>query len=132
MQASARVEGGRLEGVRVFVIEDESLVAMQLEDMLLDFGCEIAGLAMRVARAREMLGGAFEADVAVLDVNIAGETVYPIAEILRTRHIPIVFATGYGRTGVLADWHACPILQKPYTEREMAAALRTALATLVP
>lgn len=128
MQASASVDGRTLEGVRVFVVEDESLVAMQLEDMLLDFGCEIAGLAMRVARAREMIGANLEADIAVLDVNIAGETVYPIAELLRSLQIPIVFATGYGRTGVVEDWQSCPILQKPYTEREMAAALRTALS----
>lgn len=125
MQAE-RLDG--LDGLKVFVVEDESLVAMQLEDMLCDFGCEIAGLAMRIARAEEMLKGGLEVDMAVLDVNISGEKVYPIAEMLRDRGVPIVFATGYGRGGVEACWHTCPILQKPYTADQVEQTIRAALS----
>lgn len=117
----------RLSGLRVFVVEDETLVAMQLEDMLLDLGCTLAGLAMRVSRACEMLERDGAPDAAVLDVNIAGEKVFPVAELLRTMRVPIVFATGYGRNGVPEEWHDRPVLQKPYTEDEIAQALLRAV-----
>ena len=116
----------RLQGLKVFVVEDESLVAMQLEDMLADFGCDLVGLAMRVNRAMEMLSKVEEVDIAVLDVNIGGDKIYPVAEYLRERGVPIVFATGYGRAGVEPDWQSCEILQKPYTATEVAAKLALA------
>ena len=117
-----------LKGLKVFVVEDESLVAMQLEDMLEDAGCELVGLAMRVKRALEMLDGDPAVDVAILDVNIGGDKVYPVAEWLRERKVPIVFATGYGRAGVDAEWQDCEILQKPYTAAEVGAMISAALA----
>ncbi|WP_244488056.1 response regulator [Aureimonas sp. Leaf454] len=109
----------RLRGIKVFVVEDESLVAMQLEDMLLDFGCDLVGLAMRVGRAMEMLAKVAEVDIAILDVNIGGDKVYPVADALRARAIPIIFATGYGRAGVEPEWQSYDILQKPYTSIEV-------------
>ncbi|KAB0680952.1 response regulator [Aureimonas leprariae] len=108
-----------LTGLKVFAVEDESLVAMQLEDMLYDFGCEVVGVAMRFNRALEMAAALPQIDFAVLDVNIGGDKVYPVAERLRARGVPIVFATGYGRTGVDAEWHGCQIVQKPYTAKEL-------------
>lgn len=116
-----------LRGLKVFVVEDESLVAMQLEDMLADFGCDLVGLAMRVKHAVEMLDEALRVDVAILDVNIGGDKVYPVAELLRRRNVPIVFATGYGRAGVEAGWQDCEVLQKPYTTAEVAAKLGAAM-----
>ena len=118
-----------LRGLKVFVVEDESLVAMQLEDMLLDVGCELVGLAMRVKRALEMLEGDPDVDVAILDVNIGGDKVYPVAERLRERGIPMIFATGYGRAGVEAEWQACQILQKPYTWAEVEKTVLIAVST---
>lgn len=129
MLASSAPAQGNLEGVRVFVVEDESLVAMQLEDILADFGCEIVGMAMRLKRAQEMLETIASIDVAILDVNLGGETVYPVAERLRERGVQIVFATGYGRSGVLPEWQAHPVLQKPYTEGQVASTLGEALST---
>ena len=117
-----------LKGLKVFVVEDESLVAMQLEDMLEDAGCELVGLAMRVKRALEMLEGDPAIDVAILDVNIGGDKVYPVAERLRTLGVPLVFATGYGRAGVEDAWQTCEILQKPYTWGEVEAIVRLAIA----
>ena len=112
-----------LSGLRVFAIEDESLVAMQLEDIFEDLGLELAGFAMRVPRALDMLASAPRLDVAVLDMNIAGEKVYPVAERLRELGVPIVFATGYGRGGLLPDWQIHPVLQKPYTADQVAEAI---------
>jgi len=115
-------------GLRIFAVEDESLVAMQLEDILGDLGCEIVGLAMRVPRALAMLDGAPQIDAAVLDMNIAGEKVYPVAERLRDEGVPIIFATGYGVSGIAEEWRSWPILQKPYTGDQVESALMRALA----
>lgn len=124
--ASAQTEP-TLSGLKVFAVEDESLVAMQLEDMLFDFGCEVVGLAMRLAKAVEMAGDLPTIDFAVLDVNIGGEKIYPVAERLREREVPIVFATGYGRAGVDPQWHECPIVQKPYTAKELSSHIVAAI-----
>ncbi|WP_062203196.1 response regulator [Aureimonas sp. AU12] len=121
-------DGSSCAGLRVFAVEDESLVAMQLEDILEELGCEIVGMAMRVGRALEMLGALRAVDVAVLDMNVAGEKVYPVAEYLRSRDIPIVFATGYGRNGIMEEWRDNPILQKPYTGDQVAEAIADAHA----
>ncbi len=116
-----------LKGVRVLVVEDESLVAMQLEDMLDDLGCHVVGTAMRVSGAHRLIDSGIEIDVAILDVNIGGETVYPVAERMREAGVPIVFATGYGRGGVEERWHDCPILQKPYTIQQIEASIGSVL-----
>ncbi|MEX6508895.1 response regulator [Jiella sp. M17.18] len=112
-----------LTGVKVFIVEDESLVAMQLEDMLLDLGCDVVGLAMRIKGAHEIIDSGIPIDVAILDVNVSGETVYPVAERLCSSGVPIVFATGYGREGVEERWHGCQILQKPYTLQQIETSI---------
>ncbi|HYC02038.1 MAG TPA: response regulator [Azospirillaceae bacterium] len=123
-----------LAGLRILVVEDEVLVAINLELLLEEIGCTVAATAHRVAPALETvaaLGGTEDApDIAVLDVNIAGEMVFPVADALADRGIPFLFATGYGRA-VLAgagERHAdCPVLQKPYSRLQLATALRDAL-----
>ncbi len=116
-----------MKGLKIFVVEDESLVAMQLEDMLFDLGCEVVGLAMRLNGAHEMIDSGVEVDVAILDVNVCGEKVYPVAERFRSAGVPIVFATGYGRSGIEEEWQACPVLQKPYTEQQIETSIGSAL-----
>lgn len=128
MLAADNPSQGHFDGVRVFVVEDESLVAMQLEDILADLGCEVVGMAMRLKRAQEMLEKPDPIDVAILDVNLGGETVYPVAERLRERGIHIIFATGYGRGGVLPEWQGHPVLQKPYTEGQVASTLNEVMS----
>jgi two-component SAPR family response regulator len=82
---------------KVMIVEDEALVAMMVEDMLGDLGCEIAGSFGAVHDALAFLGsGQPQPDGAVLDVNIGGEMVFPVAEALREQGVPFVFATGYG------------------------------------
>lgn len=117
-----------LASLRVFVVEDESLVAMQLEDILADLGCNLVGLAMRLNRALEMLDGISDIDVAILDVNLGGEKVYPVADALRRRGVPVIFATGYGRSGVMPEWQTRPVLQKPYTDTQVARTLEEAVS----
>jgi two-component SAPR family response regulator len=86
-----------MKPAKVMIVEDEALVAMMVEDMLGDLGCEVAGSFGAVRDALAWLGGDNPApDGAVLDVNIGGEMVFPVAEQLRERGVPFVFATGYG------------------------------------
>jgi CheY-like chemotaxis protein len=116
------VECGALKGLRVFVVEDEFAVLLMLEDILAEFGCEVAATASRLdAALTAAVGEAF--DAALLDINLAGELVYPVAETLLARKVPIVFATGYGVAGVSEAWRHCPVLQKPFRPSELADAL---------
>jgi two-component SAPR family response regulator len=116
-----------IDSLRVFFIEDETMVALNLEDMLLEMGCTIAGTAMRLERARDQIESGIDADVAILDVNVAGEQVFPVAEMLDRRGVPIVFATGYDRDGLPESWHERAILQKPYTQEEVRRAILKAI-----
>lgn len=99
---------GGLAGARVLVVEDETIVSLLLEDMLVDLGCEVLGPAASVAKALRLIRtdalGAI--DTAILDVNVAGEEVYPVAEALAERHVPFAFTTGYGKDGVHERWRA--------------------------
>ncbi len=115
------------ERLRVLIVEDEMLVAMNIEDMLLDLGHEVAGLASRLEPALSLAReGQF--DLAMLDVNLAGETSFPVAAILAGRGIPFLFATGYGVKGIAEDYRAYPVLQKPFRARDLELALKEAAA----
>ena len=103
----------RLEGLRVLIVEDEALIASLIEDFLLDQGCEVVGPAMHMNDAVELAREA-AIDGATLDVNIVGEKIYPVADILTERGIPFVFMTGYGEAGLRKSDSGCPVLQKPY------------------
>jgi CheY-like chemotaxis protein len=107
------------------VVEDEVIVAMQLEDLLNDMGCAVVGPACRIEEALE-LAGAETLDAAVLDVNLNGRSVCPVAERLVGRGVPVVYATGYGKAGC-RDLPAGPVLQKPYLPSDLVAALAAAL-----
>jgi DNA-binding response OmpR family regulator len=108
--------------LRILIVEDEMLVAMNIEDMLLDLGHEVAGLASRLGPALE-LARESRFDAAMLDVNLAGEPSFPVAEVLIGRGIPFLFATGYGRQGLEERYRDCPFLQKPFRMAELGAAL---------
>ena len=118
--------GSNLAGLRVLVIEDESMVAMLLEDALTEIGCDVIGIASRlddaVANAKTL---AF--DVAILDINLNGRLALPIADLLAERGVPFVVATGYSATN-LPEWlQRAPILQKPFQQRDLERSLRAAL-----
>jgi two-component SAPR family response regulator len=121
----------RLKGLGVIVVEDETLVAILLEDMLTELGCAVLGTAQRVAKAVDLVRKTTP-DAAVLDVNIAGEEVYPVAEALAARDIPFVFATGYGIRGLDDSWRDRPIVQKPFQVEQLARALLAALSPPSP
>lgn len=120
------IDAANLAGISVFVIEDESLVLVNLEDMLEDLGCVLVGPAMRLDQAESMLDHARGADIAVLDVNIGGQPVFPFAQKLRDHGVPLVLATGYGRDGLPEDWRGATVLSKPYTFDDLVQALQQA------
>jgi CheY-like chemotaxis protein len=116
-----------LTGKRILVVEDEAIIAEMVADMLLDLGASIIGPAFSMKKAVE-LAEAAEIDGAVLDVNIRSERVDSVAEILRKRFVPIVFATGNGdMIAGLAE--GAPVLEKPYTQEKLGDALSKALST---
>ncbi len=111
-----------LAGTRVLVVEDELLVAMLLEDVLEDLGCEVVGPVSRISAAKSTIERE-RFDCALLDVNLRGQTVYPLAELLEKRSIPFGFVTGYGATGVDRQFRARPVLHKPFATNEVASML---------
>lgn len=113
-------------GIKVLIVEDEGLVALMIEDMLQDLGCEIVALASRLKEAREIAAIA-SIDLAVLDVNLAGERSFPVAEILRDRGVPFMFSTGYGTAGLPAEFSKCPVLSKPFSAKALQETLALAL-----
>ncbi|HEV2603488.1 MAG TPA: response regulator [Microvirga sp.] len=107
-----------LNGLRVLVVEDEAAISLLLEDMLLDFGCEVIGPAARLAAALDAVERE-TVDLAILDVNVAGEPIYPVAEALAQRQIPFVFSTGYGSAGIKDAYRDRPVLQKPFAQHDL-------------
>jgi CheY-like chemotaxis protein len=116
----------RFAGVRVLIIEDETLIALLLEDMLTDLGCTIVGSASTVESAMEMLERA-PPGVAVLDINLGGQKSYAVAEALANRGVPFVFSTGYADGRLETPWQSRPVLQKPFGQEQLAEALEAAL-----
>lgn len=112
----------RIAGLRVLIVEDEALVALQLEDLLTEWGCIVVGPAARVDQALQLLNGQI-VDAAVLDLNIAGELVYPVADELTSRGLPYIFATGYGASGLTEPYRVQRVVEKPFARRELLQAM---------
>jgi len=112
----------KLAGLRVLVVEDEMMVSMLIEDMLSDLGCKVVGPASRLEEAIALVGSS-ELDCAVLDVNLGGQPIFPLADILREKGAPFAFATGYGDAGLRDVDKGTPVLQKPFRESDLARIL---------
>ena len=107
---------------RVLVVEDEYLIRMLLEDMLADLGYTVAEALGTLAEASKFAtSGDF--DIAILDVNVDGEQIYPVADILAQRGVPFVFVTGYGEGSLPAKYSGRPALQKPFQTEQLRATL---------
>jgi CheY-like chemotaxis protein len=118
-----------LSGRHILIVEDEMIIALALADMVSTLGCtyEMAG---RVGKA-VALATTQTFDAAILDMNLAGEVGYPIAEALSRREIPFIIATGYGAEGIEADYRNRPMLPKPYLPEQVEAALLKVLEVTV-
>lgn len=112
-------------GKRILVVEDEMMIRLLLQDMLADLGHTLAGEAGRMDEAVSLARKA-EFDVAILNVNLEGEAISPVVEILVARGLPFVFATGYGRRGVPEPYRHTPTLEKPFQVDALAQAIEAA------
>jgi CheY-like chemotaxis protein len=114
----ARPTSLAIVGNKILVVEDEPLVAMNLSKSLAELGFSVVGpystLAKAAAAAVEM-----EVDGALLDVNLSGENVYPVADILASKNVPFAFITGYGEEASTSKYTNAPVLQKPVDQRTL-------------
>ena len=122
----------RLSGYRVLVVEDSFLTAEALREALTEHGCEVVGPASRLERglalaADETIGGAF------LDINLAGEYCFPLADLLRARGVPFVFLTGYSEATVIpAAYRDVPVVSKPFEMSRVVAVVLQRFNRSVP
>lgn len=105
-------------GTKVLLVEDEGTIAMLIEEMLEDLECTVVASVAQLGKAMQV-ADVVDVDLAILDVNIAGERVFPVARILRARHIPFLFSTGYGGSGLPEEFSDCPVLHKPFAEKDL-------------
>lgn len=127
MTAAPMENDGLPAGLRVLIVEDEMLLAFMLQDLLAEWGCKVVGPAGRVPKAvslaeSETLNGA------ILDVNVAGTEVYPVARALADRGIPFIFVSGYAASRLPLEWRDRPTLQKPFQPRDLAQSMVKAFA----
>lgn len=114
-------------GRTILIVEDEPLIAMMLEDFLESLGHSIAGTCDSVECALdEVRRGGF--DLAILDVNLKGENVWPVASLLRERNVPFVIATGGHVDPPPPEFNDAPVIEKPYTVDRVTPAIDAAFA----
>lgn len=130
---NAAVTGGAaaedsIAGRRVLVVEDEALIAMALEDILLDLGCEVVGPASSVDAALAY-SEKDDLDGALLDINVRGTLIYPVADRLMKRGVPVVLCSGYAMTSAIPPpYNALPQIAKPYNPAMVRSTLVEAFA----
>ena len=112
-----------LRDKNVLIVEDEYLIAMDLENTLREQGAHVVGPAASVDEALELLAHA-HVDCAVLDVNLQGERIYAVADSLRVAGIPYVFATGYAPSTIAPGYEDVPCLTKPFDPEVVTSMLR--------
>lgn len=109
--------------MRVLVVEDEVIIAMSLEDMLVDLGCSVVGPATSLEEGLS-LAATVDLDAALLDVNLDGKRSESVADLLRQRGVPFAFITGYGRAALEVSGSAQLVISKPCTPRSLALVLQ--------
>jgi len=115
-----------LQGKRVLIVEDEPLLAMDLEASLMDVGCEIRGPAGTVEKAKELVRRS-DYDAALLDANLGGRPVDELAVALTQRNLPFAFVTGYGREALPQGFREASMLAKPFTKEQLRALIQALL-----
>jgi CheY-like chemotaxis protein len=112
---------------RVLVVEDEYLIRMLLEDMLADLGYAVAAAVGTIAEAGKLAADE-QFNAAILDVNLDGQEIFPVADVLAKRGLPFVFVTGYGEQSLPERYRSRPTLQKPFQPEQLKTALAALLA----
>jgi DNA-binding NtrC family response regulator len=120
-----------LAGRRVFVVEDEMLVAWLMEDMLAELGCTVVGPAVRVDEALRTIDSS-AIDLAVVDVNLNGERSFPVVDALVERGVPFTFSTGYHADSLPVQYREFPMLRKPFARSKLSETLTMLLTSQHP
>jgi PAS domain S-box-containing protein len=115
-----------LQGKRILVIEDEPLVAMDMESTLTAAGCEVVGPAATLERAKLLIEES-NCDAALLDVNLAGQPVDQLATLLTRNNLPFAFVTGYGREALPSGFRGAVVLGKPFAADQLLATVEVLL-----
>jgi PAS domain S-box-containing protein len=115
-----------LQGKRILVIEDEPLVAMDVESSLTAAGCEVVGPAATLERAKLLIEES-DCDAALLDVNLAGQPVDELATLLTRKNRPFAFVTGYGRDALPSGFRGAVVLGKPFGADQLLATVEVLL-----
>lgn len=118
---------GPSASLRVMIVEDEAIIAIDLADMIAELGHVVVKMANRIDVGIEYAASGL-LDLAILDMNVRGELSFPIAVILRKRNIPFIFASGYGKRGLIDGFRNAHVLSKPYAIDVLAQMVRTATA----
>ena len=116
----------RPPGGSVFLVEDEVMIRMMVADMLEELGFSIAAEAGEINEAMR-LAQSTEFDLAILDVNVNGKVISPVAELIAARNRPFIFATGYGSSGLPEEYRDRPALQKPFQLETLARMIDSTL-----
>ena len=116
----------RPPGGSVFLVEDEVMIRMMVADMLEELGYSVAAEAGEISEAIRLAQSA-QFDLAILDVNVNGKVISPVAELIDARNIPFVFATGYGSSGLPEEYRDRPALQKPFQVETLGRMIDVAL-----
>lgn len=112
--------------VSVLLVEDEALIRMMIAEMIEELGHSVAGEASNIADALRLAQTAtFE--FAILDINLAGSKIDPVAKIVSRRGVPFIFASGYGAAGVPGSFSDRAVLQKPFLIERLGEAIDAAL-----
>jgi hypothetical protein len=125
-ESEAAGDKASLEGRRILVVEDEFLLALEVEAALTSFGCFVAGPFAKLGKAL-VAARAMRLDGAVLDINLNGEMVYPLAEFLDMAGVPFVFLTGYVPTDLPERFRRFRRLQKPLHAEKLRHIIRDML-----
>ena len=110
----------------MLLIEDEVMIRMMVADMLEELGYQVVGEAGEISRAIA-LAQSIEFELAILDVNLNGEVITPVADVIKARKRPLIFATGYGAAGVPDNYRDQPTLQKPFLLEQLAGMIEQVL-----
>lgn len=116
-----------LGGCRVLVVEDEYIVAQDICGHLEAAGAEIIGPMASIAKALAIIAASPRIDAALLDVNVRGEKIFPVADALASRHVPIVFTTGYDRSALPEHYRNTLRCEKPVNMAEMIQTIARAM-----
>jgi DNA-binding NarL/FixJ family response regulator len=115
-----------MQGISVYLVEDEALIRMMVVEMLQELGYRIVGEAGSI-RAAEPLARTAVFDLGIFDINIAGQSIAPIAEIVASRGLPFIFISGYGSSGVPEAFSDRPLLRKPFLVADLVTAINSVL-----